>query len=79
MQGSYNGVLAHIEKKYALPELHVNFAGREKAAPLTGVVIADGLRDFLEGKSYYAVGMVFSVIESFIYYSLGLEKPFQLI
>lgn len=38
-----NGILEHIEEKYALPGLHVIFAKKGKTAQLNGLFTGDGL------------------------------------
>lgn len=57
-----DGISAHVEKKYALPELHVHFATAGKTAQRNGLFTEDGLRGMLEGKRYYVVHMDFLFI-----------------
>lgn len=47
---SCNGILAHIERKYALPVLHVNLVRRKKPPQLNDLYTGDGLREMLEEK-----------------------------
>lgn len=54
-----SGVLVHIEEKYGLPELHVNFSKEETTAQLHGPSTGNRSRSMLEGESYYAADMVF--------------------
>lgn len=73
-----NAILAHVEEKYALPGLHVDFAKTGKTTQLNGLFTADGLRGMLEGKDYYAVDMVFPFVAAFIDRSLGFEEKCEL-
>lgn len=48
--GACSGILAHIEEKCALSELHVNFARREKKPKPDVLFAGNGVREILKGK-----------------------------
>lgn len=73
-----NEVLAHNQKQYALPGLHVHFAQREKPAILIGLPTRAGLGETQQGKKYYTVVGVFLFIAPFINKPLIFEGRYEL-
>lgn len=66
-------ILPHIEEKHALPGLRVNCTKRVKTAHLYCLFTRDGLQGMLNGKNYYAVDIIFSLISLFIDNRLGFQ------
>lgn len=61
-----NGVPAHIEEKYKILGLHVDFAKKEHTAELIGLFRSERLRETLNMREHYAVGTVFSFAAALI-------------
>lgn len=76
LKGS-NEILTHVEKRYALPVLLVNFAKRESRR-LNGLFTLDSLRVLLNGKNYYAADVVFSFFVLCIDRTVGFETSSDL-
>lgn len=71
---AFNSILANIEKKYALPGLHVSFAKREKTAHHNCRLAMIKLRVMLQRKVYYAATIAFQYISLFADESLRFDR-----
>lgn len=75
---SEHGILAHIDKKYTVRGLRVDFAEKERTAELEVLLTGEGLGDMMEGKNYYAFDAAFPSVAVFIYRSLGFVERYRL-
>lgn len=66
-----NGILTHLQEKYSVPDLHVNFAKKKRMTQLSGLSTGDGLQGMMERITYYAVGTVLPFAGAFIDRSFG--------
>lgn len=57
-----SGILAHVEEKYAVLSLHVDFVKKNQTAQLSGVFKECGLRGTVEETNYYAGDTVFPLL-----------------
>lgn len=78
LQRACSDTMQHIEDKYALPRLHVNFSRRDETAQLNGLKTGDVLQRMRRTKHFYAVYMVFPFTALFTEWSLGLEELCEL-
>lgn len=66
-----NGVLAHLEQKYPLLGLRVEFAEKKEKTQLSGLNTGSGLRGMVKGRSHHTVYAVFWFVAAFFDRILG--------
>lgn len=74
-----NGIMYHVEGRYALLGLYFDYATKEEPAQLNALFIKDGSRKMLERKNYYAAHTVCSSVAFFVNRSAGSESSRDLI
>lgn len=66
--------MAHIENKYTVPGLHVNFVEEKQKTQLSGLLTEDGLRGMKEKRNCYAAYTVFPFVALFNDRSFGFGE-----
>lgn len=69
-----SGVLSHIEEKYPVHGLSINFTRKKQPAQMHGLSPKEGLRGMMEGRGYYAFNAVLLFVAALIDRSPGLVE-----